>query len=224
MLGCFGWLGNVEIFNGGGANFAAIKTELLNRRSARLRLKAGFRGDQPRDELGRWTLEGGVQVSTSSGFFTGIQEIDETSSALSDTLVRVMNMVEYLPTMSPAMYGTAVHMAFATAVRLQGLPGVGDIERSFSLDTVDPYYGLAGTIRTDATLRSIQGDIIAIYDVKTGTQTISRAPADELRAKTRAASNTPVFELNIVRGISRKQLVWTIFRSRTWHSSTIRGK
>ncbi|MFL9502997.1 hypothetical protein ACJMQP_23310 [Rhodopseudomonas palustris] len=174
-------------------------------------------------ELGRWTLESGVEVSTSTGFFTGIAEIDETSVALSDTLARVMGALEYLPQMSPAMYGTAVHIAFGLALRLQGLPGVGDIERSFSLDTVDPYYGLAGTIRTDATLRNVQGDIIAIYDVKTGAQTISRARADELRAKTRAAPDTPVFELNVVRGISRKQIVLSILRSRSRARPMTRG-
>jgi hypothetical protein len=112
------------------------------------------------------------------------------------------------------MYGTAVHFAFGVALRLQGLPGVGDIERSFSLDTFDPYYGLAGSIRTDATLRNIQGEIIAIYDVKTGDARISPARADELRTVTRAAPGTPVFELNIVRGISRKQVICWVHRSR----------
>lgn len=112
-----------------------------------------------------------------------------------------MAALEYLPTMSARAYGTAVHVAFGLAVRLQDLRGVGDIERSFSLDTVDPSYGLAGTIRTDVTLRNVQGEIIAIYDVKTGDATISRSRADELRT----APGTPVFELNVVRGISRKR-------------------
>lgn len=132
--------------------------------------------------------------------------------ALSGVLVRAMETVEYLPSMSPAVYGTAVHVAFGAAVRLQGLPGVGDIERSFSLDAADPYYGLAGTIRTDVTLRNIQGDIIAIYDVKTGERTMSRSRANELRTITRAAPDTPVFELNIVRGIRRKQAIGRIPR------------
>ncbi|MFT0878868.1 hypothetical protein VRZ08_20050 [Rhodopseudomonas sp. G2_2311] len=116
------------------------------------------------------------------------------------------------------------------AHRRHGAPTSGDLlasgpfcERSFSLDTVDPYYGLAGTIRTDATLRNVQGDIIAIYDVKTGAQTISRARADELRAKTRAAPDTPVFELNVVRGISRKQIVLSILRSRSRARPMTRG-
>lgn len=205
------------------AELAAIRVELRERRLSCSTIKAGFREEQPRNELGRWTLESGVEVSTSTGFFTGIAEIDETSVALSDTLARVMGALEYLPKMSPALYGTAVHIAFGVALRLQGLPGVGDIERSFSLDTVDPYYGLAGTIRTDATLRNVQGDIIAIYDVKTGAQTISRARADELRAKTQAAPDTPVFELNVVRGISRKQIVLSIFRSRSRARPITRG-
>ena len=115
-----------------------------------------------------------------------------------------MGGLEYLPEMKPQTYGTLVHTAFGVAVRLANLPGVGDIERSFSLEDSDPHYGLAGSIRTDVTLRNIQGDVIAIYDVKTGDKRISPSRADELRAKTRAAPNTPVFELNIVRGLSRK--------------------
>jgi hypothetical protein len=144
---------------------SAIKREFIFRRLMRAATKAGFNEDEPRDERGRWTSEGGVEVTTSSGFLTGIPEIDQTSQALSDTLVRVMEWLDYLPSMSPSQYGTAVHGAFGLSLWWQDLPGVGDIERSFSLDTVDPYYGMAGTIRTDATLRNVQGDVIAIYDV-----------------------------------------------------------
>jgi hypothetical protein len=152
----------------------------------------------------RWTVEGGIEVTTYDGFLTGIPTIDNTSEALSNILTKVMAGLEYLPEMKPQTYGTLVHAAFGVAVRLANLPGVGDIERSFSLEDSDPRYGLAGSIRTDVTLRNIQGDVIAIYDVKTGDERISRPRADELRAKTRAAPNTPVFELNIVRGLSRK--------------------
>ncbi|WP_148287971.1 hypothetical protein, partial [Rhodopseudomonas sp. B29] len=122
----------------------------------RSEIKAGFRVDQLRDLLGRWALEGTVQQTTSDGFLTGIQEIDETSEALSECLAGVMNAVEYLPTMSPSMYGIVVHAAFGVAVRALNLPGVGDIERSFSLDTFDPRYGLRDSIRTDVTLRNFK--------------------------------------------------------------------
>lgn len=171
-----------------------------------LALKAGYKPTQPRDSNGRWTIEGGVTVTTSSGFYTGIQSIDETSDSLSDILASVMNGLEYLPSMSASAYGTFVHRLFGVAVRLRSLPGVGDIEQTFSLDDADPDYGMAGSIRTDVTLRNIQGDIIAIYDVKTGDTPLSRARADELRLKTKASPNTPVFELNVVRGISRKSI------------------
>lgn len=181
-----------------------IKVELKFARFLRAAVKAGFKEEQPRDELGRWTSAGDVQVTTSSGFLAGIPTIDDTSQALSDTLVSVMEVLEFLPEMSPQTYGRIVHEAFAVAVKLQNLPGIGDIERTFSLIDSDPRYGLADSIRTDVTLRNIQGDIIAIYDVKTGDTQMPRSRANELREKTRAAPNTPVFELNIVRGPSRK--------------------
>lgn len=169
-----------------------------------LQSKAGYKDEQPRDERGRWTSEGGVEVTTSSGFLTGIQSIDETSQALSDILVRVIEGLDFLPETTPQLYGTAVHVAFGLAVRGASLPGVGDIERSFNLDDSDPHYGLVGTVRTDVTYRNAAGEIMAIYDVKTGDRRMSVARANELREKTGAAPNTPVFELNVVRGISRK--------------------
>ncbi len=181
-----------------------IKVELKFTRFLQAAFKAGFNDDQPRDEWGRWTSGGGVQVTTSSGFLTGIPTIDETSEALSDALVRVMEKLDFLPTMSPGTYGTAVHIAFGVEVKKLGIPGLGDIERSFSLSDSDPRYGLLGTVRTDVILRNIQGDVIAIYDVKTGNARIRPARANALREATGATSNTPVFELNVVRGPSRK--------------------
>lgn len=149
----------------------------------------------------------GVEITTSEGFYTGIQSIDDTSAALSNLLANVMSVIDYLPGMSSQTYGVAVHAAFGVAVSLSDLPGVGDIERSFHLEDSDPRYGLSGSIRTDLTLRNIQGDIVAIYDVKTGDARMSQARANQLRETTGAQPNTPVFELNVVRGISRKSEV-----------------
>jgi hypothetical protein len=187
-----------------GDELHAIKSELVFRRLMRVAAKAGFNPDQPRNERGRWTSEGGVEVTTYGDFFMGIPTIDNTSETLSNILIRVMETVDYLPEMSPSTYGIAVHAAFGLAVKWADLPGVGDIERTFSLEDSDPRYGLPGSVRTDVTLRNIQGDVIAIYDVKTGDRRMSVSRADELRAMTRASPDTPVFELNIVRGISRK--------------------
>lgn len=44
-------------------------------------MKANFNPRQRRDERGRWTAEGGVEVTTYDGFLTGIPTIDETSEA-----------------------------------------------------------------------------------------------------------------------------------------------
>lgn len=198
-------------------NFATLRMETETLRRAFLLQKAGFKEDQPRwpagsgDVSGRWSGGAGngrVEVTTSPGFITGDSIIDNTSEALSNTLVRVMKTSDFIPESSPQIYGIAVHAAFATAVRLQNLPGVGyyNVERSFSLDDADPRYGLAGTIRTDVALENDQGEVIAIYDVKTGERELSAARAAQLRQMTRAGSNTPVFELNINRGITRKYM------------------
>ena len=112
-----------------------VRAELVFRNFVRT-FKAGFNELQPRDERGRWTAEGGVEVTTYDGFLTGIPTIDNTSEALSNILTKVMAGLEYLPEMTPQDYGKAVHAAFAVAVGVANLPGVGDIERTFSLKTV----------------------------------------------------------------------------------------
>ncbi|MBI1202192.1 MAG: hypothetical protein GC182_06740 [Rhodopseudomonas sp.] len=197
---------------------AALRLQTAMLRYAYVCRKAGFKEDQPRwpggtpgtpKPGGRWSGgagPGGVTVTTSPGFLTGISTIDNTSKSLSDTLVRVMETLNVIPESSPQLYGIAVHAAFATAVRLQNLHGIGywNVERTFSLKDSDPRYGLAGSIRTDIALQNDQGDVIAIYDVKTGERRLSTTRANKLREMTRADASTPVFELNIVRGVSRK--------------------
>lgn len=177
------------------------------------RTKANYNPNQPRIPKdnpggGQWTSDGGIQVTTFDGFLTGISQIDDISRTLSETLISVMEKLQFIPESSPQVYGMIVHSAFANSVRLQDLPGIGyrNVERSFSLEDSDPRYGLAGSIRTDVVLQNDQGDILAIYDVKTGSRRISAARANELREKSGATANTPVFELNIERGITRKAL------------------
>lgn len=99
------------------------------------------------------------------------------------------------------MYGTAVHVAFGTQVRLGGFRGIGfdDVEHSF-IDERDADYGEAGSIRTDVLLRNDIGDIIAIYDVKTGKKGLSPARVREIRAHTGVSSSIPIIELHVIRG------------------------
>ncbi len=98
---------------------------------------------------------------------TGISTVDETTKKLSETLGDTMSRVDFIPEWTPAVYGTAVHTDFAAQVRLQGLRGV-EVEQSF-LGGEPGGRGLLGSVRTDVLLRNDGGDIIAIYDVKTGT-------------------------------------------------------
>jgi hypothetical protein len=90
-------------------------------------------------------------------------------------------------------------------VRVAGFPGIGffDVETTFSLE-VDAYYGAKGSIRTDVVVRNDAGEIIAIYDVKTGATGLSDSRVRELRAKTRTGPTVPIIELNLVRGVLLK--------------------
>jgi hypothetical protein len=82
---------------------------------------------------------------------------------------------------------------FAELVKGLGLPGIGpeDVETTFP----EGPYGSPDSIRTDVVFRDSDGNVIAIYDVKTGKSGLTPARANELRAKTGAGPNTPVIEL-----------------------------
>jgi len=90
-------------------------------------------------------------------------------------------------------------------VRVAKLPGIGywDVETTFSL-LPNARYGSKDSIRTDVVLRNDAGDIIAIYDVKTGDKELSQTRVNELLAKTGAPRGTPVIQLHLKRGSSRK--------------------
>jgi hypothetical protein len=83
------------------------------------------------------------------------------------------------------------------------LPGVS-VETTFSLERADPPYGFKGGVRPDVVLRNAAGEVLAIYDVKTGGAEIDQPRAAELRAKTGAGPNVPVIEMHPRRGITWK--------------------
>ncbi len=136
---------------------------------------------------------------------TGIPTIDETTESRSATLIETMNKMEFIPSQAANVYGVAVHTNFATSVRAADLPGIGPegVEQSFKLEEV-VNYGVAGSIRTDVVLRNVAGEVIAIYDVKTGGAVLSASRADQLRSHVGAGPYTPVIELHFHRGSSLK--------------------
>jgi hypothetical protein len=150
-----------------------------------------------------------VQLAATSvdigNALTGISTIDDTTKALTNMLVQVGDTIAYLPGRSPQKYGILVHIAFAAAVRSANLPGIGyrDVETTFSLEP-DARYGSKLSIRTDVVLRNAAGEIIAIYDVKTGDADLGPKRVKALQAKTRAAPGTPVIQLHLTHGPSRK--------------------
>ncbi|NVO14132.1 MAG: hypothetical protein HXX10_08860 [Rhodoplanes sp.] len=146
---------------------------------------------------------------------TGISQIDDTSKSLVGTLARVMDVVEWVPDMTAQTYGTAVHVAFGTAVRLGNHPGLGffDVETTFGAEPDAPY-GSKGSIRTDILLRNEVGDIIAIYDLKTGEKGLTPGRVRELRQRTGVGPNIPIIELHAIRGVTLKYaLVSGVFGS-----------
>jgi hypothetical protein len=132
---------------------------------------------------------------------TGLSTIDNTTRKLTETLATVVDVVGPLGTLTPRAYGTIVHVAFANAVRLQRLPGISfsDVETLFG----GSRYGKGG-VRTDVVLRNDVGDVIAIYDVKTGDSGIEPARAAQLRAKVGVGSKVPIIEINLMHGVQRK--------------------
>jgi hypothetical protein len=73
-------------------------------------------------------------------------------------------------------------------------------------------YGSKGTVRTDVVLRNEFGEVIVIYDVKTGGAYLDVRRLAELRAKTNTNLSVPVVEMHVLRGLSLKGLAATARR------------
>ena len=187
---------------------ALVKAEL------RAALAKKYNPDQPRvtagnSDGGEWTDEtGGVSPSHRQGVryagtaveidvsaLTGIDNIDGTTKRLAKILARSVDEVGAVP--GAQRYGTAVHVEFAFNVLFEGIRGVSpvDIEPSFSLPP--GYPSAKTTVRPDVVLRNDIGDIIAIYDVKTGDEGLDRARRAELRAATGVDRTVPIIELRV---------------------------
>lgn len=170
--------------------------------------KYGYNPDEPRVPMGnpgpgRWTKDGIELAQAGDGPLsqlepresTGISQIDDVTKKLKEILTKTMNGLARIPG-QPQRYGRIVHVAFALAVIAEGIRGISplDVERPFLLP---PDYG--STKRTaipDAVLRNDIGDIIAIYDVKTGDATVDPWRARELRAATGVGPDVPIIVLH----------------------------
>ena len=145
-----------------------------------------------------------AQNGSSPGVFwaTKNQKIDQTSFTLLAILTQVVDRIGPRSDLSPSQYGTKIHTEFATAVRGEGIADV-EVEQTFGLDP-DDTYGAEGSIRTDVLLRDESGNIIAIWDVKTGNARLKPWRVRELRQMTDTTSDTYVFEMNADRGVVLK--------------------
>lgn len=166
-----------------------------------------------------------TQITVYPNALLGISRIDDITVELTDILARVMDTADFVPSAAPGVYGTLVHVKFATEVRFRRLPGIGyyDVETTFGLED-DAHYGSKFSIRTDVILRNDVGDIVAIYDVKTGGARLTPARVRKIRERTGAADNVPIIEMHVLRGVTRKgrvrsdRFIWIIF-VRLWTPS-----
>jgi len=185
--------------DGYGSNFAATSA-----RQASLKPQDTINRQNPRPTRPE-VRYAATRIKINPEIWTGFSTFDNTTKKLINILADTADTFAYVPGQSRAVYGTLVHVKFAAAVRRAKLPGIGpgDVETTFSLEP-DARYGLKGSIRTDVVLRNDGGDIIAIYDVKTGGAELSRRRVQELLTMTGAAPGTPVIQLHLTRGPSRK--------------------
>jgi hypothetical protein len=116
-----------------------------------------------------------------------------------------MDTLDFVPQRLGSLYGTAVHFAFAAAIRFQDIPGIGiaGVEQSFQFGEMSRY-GVEGSMRTDVVLRNDIGAVVAIYDVKTGGARLRPSRAAQLRAAVGVGPGVPVIELHFERGATLK--------------------
>jgi hypothetical protein len=195
---------------------AGAASELLGGRASRARIAEAENaiGSQVMSDATPDPIVPGAQyaqtpVNMDTSALTGISTIDDATKKLADTLARVKDTVEFTSALSPTQYGTTIHTVFAAAVKAQGVTGIApsDVETTFG----GGYYGAKGSVRTDVVLRNDVGDVIAIYDVKTGEKGIEPARAAYLRLKVGVGNEVPIIQMSFKDGLTRKYASDTSF-------------
>jgi hypothetical protein len=136
---------------------------------------AGYLFNSAADELKK-RLQAS-QSSQSGAAVTGNPYIDATSVQLQE--VAVDTLEEMGPGSGP-VYGTEFHFEFGANVMALGRPDLF-VEQSFDASGL-VQYGTDGSIRTDVILGKSPTDPVAIYDLKTGSATLTSARAADIRA------------------------------------------
>jgi hypothetical protein len=151
----------------------------------------------------RVQIAGPVPPEAYEQALTGDSRIDGVTKKLTQILQDTIDMLARMPG-QPQKYGIFVHLAFADAVRAAGIRGISplDVERPFSLPP--GYGGDREFVKPDVVLRNDVGDIIAVYDVKTGNEGFRPSRMNELRVALRADSSVYFIELSQLRGAMRK--------------------
>jgi hypothetical protein len=81
---------------------------------------------------------------------------------------------------SGAVYGTKVHTAFKAEVDAMG-NGTLEAEQSFRPGEGVVRYGARGSVRADVVQRDAQGNVAAVYDLKTGRAMLTPARVQQIR-------------------------------------------
>jgi hypothetical protein len=152
---------------------------------------------------GEWTREG-IQFAQAEGppIFpvnprqsTGISQIDNVTDKLAEILTKTVNGLARLPG-QPQRYGRIVHAAFAVAVIAEGIRGISPLDVEWPFRLPPDYSSTKRSVIPDVVLRNDIGDIIAIYDVKTGDASVDPWRARELRAATDVGPDVPIIVLH----------------------------
>ena len=184
--------------SGGGA---AARTRVADARD-RIAPRGPVLSDATPDPVRPGAQYAQTQIAIDASALTGISRVDETTRALADKLAATADTI---PKGFGPLYGTLVHKTFELELRLGAVPGVEvtDIESTFG---GTGRYGSKGSVRPDIVPRNEAGDIMAVYDVKTGRGEIDDARAQRLRNVIGIGPRIPIIELHLDRGVSRKSL------------------
>jgi hypothetical protein len=199
------WTREPDTGSSGVASAPPIETTVQphsNRGAQYAALETGTRADAGAGSAGvRYAAMLPPEIDPSA--YTGISQIDDVTKRLAEILTDVIDEVDGAPPGKfgpflklPWIYGTVVHVRFAAAVITAGIRGISplDVERPFMLPPGFPS-GKKYVI-VDAVLRNEIGDIIAIYDVKTGEKTVEPWRARELRAATHVGPEVKIIVLH----------------------------